>query len=314
MPPKQIIETTAASIINLKAQLAIEKEQFDSERQGLQKKKQTNKKTNWIKQNKGVEQRAKRDAEQHHRVISQDEQEAILKSQEALKRKAKLYESYQQQLSDNDYSDDENMLIDFTKKYMQEDQEKKKKEKKKDIYTKENEKEDEDESDPWVEYIDEFGRTRVVRQSQLPSAPSSPRSSSSISPPSSPSIKNPSFLGLADRTHIKHYNDVQEVRIKGVGHYSFAQDDEEERQRQMEALNKLRKETELARKQSRSSYERRKAILAKRAELIHQKRAFLRRKKQSNSNQSHDHQNHIPVVNEDSITNLLTTLRQQVRK
>ncbi|CAO3641016.1 unnamed protein product [Cunninghamella echinulata] len=303
MPPKQIIETTAASIINLKAQLALEKEQFD----------ENDMKTDWIKQNKGVEQRAIRDRD--NSVINPEEQDALLKSQEALKRKAKLYESYQQQIqqSDEDFSDDENMLIDFTQKYMQEDR-LKDKGKKKSVYANEKGREENDD-DPWVEYLDEFGRTRVVRQSQLPSSSSAPPSpTSSISPPLSPKHTaniNPSYLGLADRSHIRHYTNVKEIRTKGVGHYSFAADDEEERQRQMDELNRIRKETELARKQSRSASERRRAILAKRAEWIHQKRAILRRKKQQQTNYNN---NNYPVVNEDSITSLLTSLRQQVRK
>ncbi|KAI9304122.1 hypothetical protein BJ944DRAFT_90911 [Cunninghamella echinulata] len=315
MPPKQIIETTAASIINLKAQLALEKEQFDRERHGSQKKKPATKKTDWIKQNKGVEQRAKRDRE--NGVINPEEQDAILKSQEALKRKAKLYESYQQQIqpSDEDFSDDENMLIDFTQKYMQEDK-LKDKGKKKNVYANEKEKEELSDDDPWVEYLDEFGRTRVVRQSQLPSSSAPPSPTSSISPPLSPkhaTTIHPSYLGLADRSHIRHYTNVKEIRTKGVGHYSFAADDEEERQRQMDELNRIRKETELARKQSRSASERRRAILAKRAEWIHQKRAILRRKKQQQANDNNNNDNY-PVVNEDSITSLLTSLRQQVRK
>lgn len=78
--------------------------------------------------------------------------------------------------------------------------------------------------DKWIEYEDEFGRTRVSKLSQLRQL-------------------------QADRQEIhqtlyqtSHYDGDAEIRNKGVAFYQFARN-EDERQRQMRELKKLREET-----------------------------------------------------------------------
>ncbi|KAI8096344.1 uncharacterized protein BX664DRAFT_323715 [Halteromyces radiatus] len=301
MPPKSIIETNASSIIDLKALLSQQKEQFDRERSGAQlktpSKTESNKKSSrTIQQNRGVEERARRDKATY--AGNEEEVDILEKSRIALERKAKIYDTLQrqhQQLNNLDDVENSDLLIDFDQKYFQQrdyDTSRKKK-----VIDKEEERHS---SDPWVEYEDEFGRTRVVRQSQLPR----PRSRSPSPDPTT--SRSFDIIEPADRSHIRHYVASQENRTRGVGHYSFAVDDEE-RQIQIANLNKLRQETEAARRKSRTASERRRAIIAKRAEHIHHRRAILRGKNKSTSQTS-------TTINEDNVTQLLQTMRKLVEK
>ncbi|KAL0580230.1 hypothetical protein ABG067_008577, partial [Albugo candida] len=69
------------------------------------------------------------------------------------------------QYQHEDYeNEDQAPLIDFDLKYMQE-----KEWNKTQTNKKRKRKEKEKDDDPWVEFEDEFGRTRIVRKSELPS-------------------------------------------------------------------------------------------------------------------------------------------------
>jgi hypothetical protein len=234
-----------------------------------------------------VSERAKRDITTQETA---EEVDAVEKSRKMLEKKARLYDTLQHQRrgsSDNDEED--TFLVDFDRKYTERLHEKS-------PVTLDRRRRGEEE-DPWVEYEDEFGRTRVVRRSALPQrSPSPPRRHDSRSP-------SPMMMEYADRAGIRHYDAGQEIRTKGVGHYSFATDDNA-RLDQMASLNALRQETETARKQSRSASDRRRAILAKRAEWVHQRWAKIRRHKEVDDEEN--------SVNEDSVTQLLQTMRNKV--
>ncbi|KAI8328736.1 hypothetical protein BC941DRAFT_444471 [Chlamydoabsidia padenii] len=282
MPPKQIIGTNASSIIDLKALVSQQKEKFNRERHDLYIKPETKKRPRETV-NRGVSERAKRDTAT---TTTTTENDAVEKSRAILERKARLYDTLQRRRT-KESDDDDNILVDFDQKYHLQQQE----EEPDSIKSKMD--------DPWVEYEDEFGRTRVVRSSTLreQQEQEEQEQEESLSPP--PPL-SPTF---ADRANIRHYNATQEIRTKGVGHYSFASEDDTKRQQQMASLNALRKETESARKQSRSASERRKAILAKRAELIHQRWAKIRQTRPPSG-----------TINDDSITQLLQTMRNKVKR
>lgn len=215
--------------------------------------------------------------------------DAVEKSRRALEKKARLYDALQhQRRGSSDDDEEDTFLVDFDQKYTERLEEK---------TPTTIDRRRREEEDPWVEYEDEFGRTRVVRQSALPRRSLSPPRRESRSP-------SPMMMEFADRAGIRHYDAGQEIRTKGVGHYSFATDDDA-RLDQMASLNALRQETETARKQSRSASERRRAILAKRAEWIHQRWAKIRRHKETDKEEN--------SINEDSVTQLLQTMRNKVK-
>ncbi|CAO3593694.1 unnamed protein product [Absidia cylindrospora] len=285
MPPKKIIETNASSLIDLKALVAQQEAEFNRKRTtdpSSSQRPTTNKKPKQqLRANRGVQDRAQRDTQPATNTGDESDMDAVEKSRKALERKALLYESLQRR---GPMDDDEDLLIDFNQKHqIQAPQQR-------------QHDDDDDEKDPWVEYEDEFGRTRVVRASALPSRSPSP------SPSRRSFSDNDDDDEQADRANIRHYQASQEeTRVRGVGHYQFDTDDDAARQRQMASLLQLRQETQQARKQSRTASQRRKALVAKRAERVHQHWATLRN---NNNNKGGE-------INEDSVTQLLQTLRQQ---
>lgn len=157
-----------------------------------------------------------------------------------------------------------------------------------------------------MEYVDEFGRTRIVRQSEVPTQQEDDDDLSSEG--SSPRLFVPRDPDeLATRADIIHYDSTKEVRTRGVGFYQFALD-EEERAEQMRRLNELRQETEEARRNARSAADKRKAALKKNAEKIHARRAELLAKKK----QKTEEQQHTTNIDEDSITQFLKSVRKKV--
>lgn len=167
--------------------------------------------------------------------------------------------------------------------------------------------------DPWVEYVDEFGRTRVVRKSQVPKEPTPyvlgyssyiiwwlfiyfPISHYPTFPPPRPPVEDtlPTLLSDDMRRDLErqrwereaeeelargpqHYDERREVRTKGVGFYRFSRD-EDERTTQMNELKRLRNETETRRSAHQSVKDRRKEMMEKRAEMIKAKRRKVERK------------------------------------
>ncbi|KAG0227240.1 hypothetical protein BGW42_003085 [Actinomortierella wolfii] len=140
--------------------------------------------------------------------------------------------------------------------------------------------------DPWVEYEDEFGRTRLVRQSELPPPPSPPREPVGLHNPANPfPVFQRSDMGPPppSRTSLygeeetsktgraTHYDSKKERRAQGVGFYTFSKD-EEERRAQMEALRNIRAETEKQHRNRMSIFEKRRADIEARKLKIQAKR------------------------------------------
>lgn len=118
--------------------------------------------------------------------------------------------------------------------------------------------------------------------------------------------------GLADRFNMDHYEADREIRTKGVGFYSFSKD-EQERQEQLQKLNQIRTETETARSSTSSASEKRKQMLAKNAEKIRARKAALQAKRYHQLKPDQILQNvNTPVVNEDSVSDFLKSMRKQM--
>ena len=156
--------------------------------------------------------------------------------------------------------------------------------------------------------MDEFGRTRVVRQSELPTQ--SP--SASEDEDEEEQVKRPGHDGFGSRSDMRHYEADREIRTKGVGFYGFSKN-EQERQEQLAKLNSMRTETVNARQVITSASEKRKQMLAINAEKIRARRATLQAKKNQLKPE------HVPttgpsVVDESSISAFLQSMRKKVEE
>ncbi|KAL1918708.1 uncharacterized protein VTP21DRAFT_2730 [Calcarisporiella thermophila] len=218
----------------------------------------------WARRNRGVESRAQRD----YSLREPDEEDYIEKSRLALERKSKIYEKMSQ-MEDLPENAAEELLVDFERKMWEQDDT---------INDLENARDNDEEADPLVEYQDEFGRTRKIRKSQVPK-----EQSPSLAPiygdvqqypvytVQDSDRRPPSKLDVEDIVGPIHYDDTKEIRTKGVSYYKFSAD-EEERQRQMEELKKLRTETEQLRERHQTVKDKRRIQMEARAELIRKKR------------------------------------------
>ncbi|KAI9497431.1 hypothetical protein BDB00DRAFT_881657 [Zychaea mexicana] len=291
MPPKQVIDYSAASLVDLKAQLAQQTEQFERVRSGAKHGPAANRRSDkkpavWARQNKGVNSRAERDQVQR---LEEVDSQSYARSREALERKAKIYEEMRTRARRDDESEDEEALIDFDRKFWEEyNKRSRKSTDSDDDRSKDSNNDDDDDDDPWVEYEDDFGRTRTVRRSQVPARSPSPSPSRSPSRSPSPPPMPREHVGYADRASIRHYDAKQENRTRGVGFYQFATDDEQ-RTEQMERLKQMREETEAARRNKQTVAERRKAAIQKNADKVRERRQAMmakRRKKDSSESPS----------------------------
>ncbi|KAF9433254.1 hypothetical protein BGZ76_009697, partial [Entomortierella beljakovae] len=154
-------------------------------------------------------------------------------------------------------------------------------------------------SDPWVEHVDEFGRTRLMRKSEIPEPqPGHDRSETlGIHDPANPfpvfrnqdAIDKQEWIRdasgdmkrtLAGSQHdggyslantVRHYDNTVERRARGVGFYAFSQE-EEIREKQMRELRDIRKQTEHKREQHRSLRDKRREEIEARKRVIQRKR------------------------------------------
>ncbi|KAI9345595.1 hypothetical protein BDR26DRAFT_856315 [Obelidium mucronatum] len=230
------------------------------------------------------------------------EEAALEASWVALQRKAKEYDRLKRELSDDEDArdggdgrkrrlDDKVPLVDFVRKHLNA----------KDSDNESNSEDEEEDKDPWVEATDAFGRTRIVRKSEAAKlkretagGPTFISAESARLHPSDNS--NAPQLMSADMSREEqrqrweqqamaeisngkdplpppiHFDAQREVRNLGVGFYGFSQQ-EEERKKQMEALDDLRKDTMGSRERAVQVKEDRKAKLEER------KRLLLERKK-----------------------------------
>ncbi|RIA98753.1 hypothetical protein C1645_812442 [Glomus cerebriforme] len=269
--PSKAFEISSTSVLDLKAELFKQKEEFEKQKViannqpvSAALRKAAKKPGIWERRNKGVLERSHRDE------LEKIDAPTLEASRSAMERKAKLYDH----LSKTGITDDvlaEEVLVDFDRKAWEQPSE--------DELTKDKSKSE----DPWVEYVDEFGRTRVARKSQVPKiespviGPTIPDGDSELSSEEMLLEQVRQRWEEAARTELDtgvgpiHYDETKEIRTKGVGFYRFSKD-EGERQEQMRALKQLRLETELKRATRQTIKEKRKAQLNARMEMIRSKR------------------------------------------
>ncbi|XP_054831207.1 coiled-coil domain-containing protein 174 [Eublepharis macularius] len=297
---KKPLDVTVASLVDLKAELFRKQEEFKKEKllkdAGISvKTKATSKKPSiWTKQNKGVSDRAEKDAEQKI-----EEQQTLDKSRQKLEEKAKLYEK----MTKGDFPDEETedlYLVDFTQKII---------DKQKEVQElcanetarKAAEKESEDErlsemeipppQDPteeWVDYVDSLGRSRRCMKKDLPHLFQMDKELQG----KRPIIEEKTLLSEDMRRELQrqqwereeeeamqrpvgpiHYEDIREheARQLGVGYFAFARD-QALRKKQMETLEMLRDQTTDQRAKREHLKEKRKAVLEARLSKLRAKK------------------------------------------
>ncbi|KAG8128077.1 putative C3orf19-like protein [Naja naja] len=173
---KKPLDITVGSLVDLKAELFRKQEEFKKEKllkdAGVHVKPKTvNKKpTIWTKQNKGVSDRAEKDAEQKI-----EEKQTLDKSRQKLEEKARLYEK----MTKGDFPD--LYLVDFTQKIIDKQREVQElctSETARKAMREENGEEErlseaevpppQNPDEEWVEYVDYLGRSRGCKKKDLP--------------------------------------------------------------------------------------------------------------------------------------------------
>ncbi|KAI8636022.1 hypothetical protein BD408DRAFT_426827 [Parasitella parasitica] len=317
---KNIINNVSATTaIDLKAELVQHVEQFEKTRASLGKqstaKRPDKKPTVWTKQNKGVNERNQRDKAQQLEAVEGD---VLRQSREQLEKKARLYEAMQSgEVNADEYDEEKMPLVDFDRKYFQERElERQREDAVVENKRKKRRQNNNDDDDPWVEFEDEFGRTRIVRRSELPSTEQQQTQQYSDYDSEEENyayLQKQERYKAADRSDMSHYEADREIRTKGVGFYRFSKD-EQERRAQIDKLNRLRAETENARNSQASASSKRKQMLAQNAEKIRAKKAALKAKKhhQLRPEQQIPSDQGPVNVTEDSVTDFLKSIRKQL--
>ncbi|KAG9325255.1 hypothetical protein KVV02_000003 [Mortierella alpina] len=316
-----VVKTDSASLIAFAAAVAKHDERFQhakGTRSGIRAPRSVKKTSIWQRKNPGLAKRASK----HDGPSPNEDPDGESARKAAMERKSKMYEMLkrgedvpdrlrEELLVEFEYknrghgsSDDDDSGSNDGRRYRSRDRRRSRSRSKESDW-------DRDESvalsrdprdyknDPWVEHVDEFGRSRLVRQSEVPEPEPEPE------PRYTPGIHNPAnpfpvFLNqdavdkqewirdatgemrsiasqrksgggysLANTT--RHYNSAGERRAHGVGFYAFSQD-EDERQRQMRELIEMRSQTETKRSQHRSLRDKRREEIEARKRLIQKKR------------------------------------------
>ncbi|KAI9298929.1 hypothetical protein K502DRAFT_361933 [Neoconidiobolus thromboides FSU 785] len=239
MSNKKVIELNAGTILDLKAELARREEEAKKEHEvfkitGVKPAKKGLKKDVFDKSNVGIEKRKAMDAVNKD-PRSLEDLERLELSKRTLEKKAKIYEKLLEEGKEFNEMDD-NMLIDFEKKAWEQEGKT------------DNKKQDED-SEAWVEYIDEFGRTRVGRREEVESLKPRNDGPELLSKDMERELERQRWekeMEEENANEYTHFDRDKELRNLGVGFYKFSKD-EDERAEQIKELTKLRKETELKR-------------------------------------------------------------------
>ncbi|KAK6168915.1 hypothetical protein SNE40_020071 [Patella caerulea] len=293
MEPCNTTHLNSSSMVDLKAELFRKQEEYNKRKLATKdgdyikgKVSDSNKKKGSLfsKQNKGVLERAEKDRE-----VKIEEEDVHARSRKALEAKAKLYDKMTN-ISDIPEEDGSGTyLVDFQRKVIDSICEKK-----------EREREEEDNIPPpqhpdeeWVDYVDSLGRSRRCLKKDLSHLIQQDKDlcgKRSLTTEKKQDESLPTLLSADMYREIQrkkweeeeeaklnepvgpiHYANVQhnEIRTHGVGFYQFSKV-EEERQKQMDTLTKLRDETVDARSKSERLKEKRKAQLE--ARLVHVKK------------------------------------------
>ncbi|OLY78739.1 Coiled-coil domain-containing protein 174 [Smittium mucronatum] len=227
MPKKLFIGASVA--IDLKAEIE------NAKNKSLEKKKDPKPS---VKRNRGVDERNRLDIQYSALKIPK----TTSASKQQLEKKSKIYEQLVNSSLPNPSQDKEiaallaESSIDFETKKLEALLEN---------YDSSTSEEFE-EPDPWVEYDDEFGRSRMARKSEIETMKSDSLKESNelLSKDMQVELerRNWEAEALSEITNSSsHYDDKLDLRNKGVGFYRFSQD-EETRKRQQENLDKLRAE------------------------------------------------------------------------
>ncbi|XP_053576891.1 coiled-coil domain-containing protein 174 [Bombina bombina] len=296
MDKKKVLDVTASSLVDLKAELFRKQEEFKQEKLSKDagapfKPRAVTKKPNiWSKQNSGVTARAERDVEEKI-----EEDKSLDKSRQKLEEKALLYE----QMTKGDFPDEETeelYLVDFGQKIIDRQKEVQA------LYQKgrpaaKEEKESPDlpipaaqnPSEEWVDYVDSLGRSRRCLRKDL----SDLLKMDKYLQGNRQNVQEKTLLSDDMRREMQrqqweqeeeealkkpegplHYEDIREreARQLGVGYFAFARD-EDARRKQMETLDMLRDQTEDQRLKRERLKAKRKAMLDARLSKLRQKKS-----------------------------------------
>lgn len=240
--------------LDLSAELAAQTAKFNKQKEkgkysvgissGIQKK------SLFLRSNKGVASRNARDA------VTTSGEAVVVDSRAALERKARLYDKMRRE------GGNEESLVDFERKNREEQG-----------------VSDSSESESEVEYQDEFGRTRYGPRSAVPQRQKTPEVE--VDPRNViygdyiPSFRvddeRKAAFEEAQKDPTVHYDADKDLRNRGTGYYKFSTD-EEERKQQMEALRIARKETEEKQASKSSLVEKRRLLLEARREKLGKRR------------------------------------------
>ncbi|XP_056380906.1 coiled-coil domain-containing protein 174 isoform X2 [Hyla sarda] len=294
---KKVLDVTAASLVDLKAELFRKQEEFKHEKLAkaagvVPKPRATLKKPNiWSKQNTGVTARAEKDVEE-----KTEEDDSLEKSRKKLEEKAQLYEK----MTIGDFPDEETeelYLVDFAQKIIDKKKEIQnfcQKERKQAQVEEEEKMPDlpipapQNPGEEWVDYVDSLGRSRRCMKKDLPGLLKMDKDLQG----KKPVTQDKTLLSEDMRREMQrhqweqeeeealkrpmgpmHYEDIRdhEARQLGVGYFSFARD-EQTRQKQMDTLNMLRDQTEDQRVKRENLKAKRKAMLDARLSKLRQRK------------------------------------------
>ncbi|KAF9100148.1 hypothetical protein BGX27_000482 [Mortierella sp. AM989] len=294
-----IVNTDSASLIALAAEVAKHEERFQRAKGsgGIKIPKSVKKPTVWQRQNPGLSARAKK----HDISLTSEDPEGEAARRAAMERKAKMYEMLKRGEDVPDRLRDELLgagkaavtLMKATAMVREETEgggggvE---------VGVKKSfEGEGAIGADPWIEHMDEFGRTRLMRQSEIPKQQPvrEERETPGVHNPANPfpvfrnqdAIDKQEWIrdatgemkrsnqdgGYSLANTVRHYDNTLERRARGVGFYAFSQE-EEVREKQMRELREIRQQTELKREQHRSLKDKRRDEIEARKKVIQTKR------------------------------------------
>ncbi|XP_060622217.2 coiled-coil domain-containing protein 174 isoform X1 [Anolis sagrei] len=295
---KKPLDVTVASLVDLKAELYRKQEEFKREKLlkdagAPVKSKSTSKKPNiWTKQNKGVSDRAEKDAEQKI-----EEQQTLDKSRQKLEEKALLYEK----MTKGDFPDEETedlYLVDFTQKIIDKHREvqelcandaaRKAAEKEEERLSEAEIPPPQDPTEEWVDYVDSLGRSRRCMKKDLPHLLQMDKElqgkremtgeKTLLSEDMRRELQRQEWEREEEEALRRpmgpmHYEDIREneARQLGVGYFAFARD-QALRKKQMETLEMLRDQTTDQRAKREHLKEKRKATLEARLSKIRAKK------------------------------------------
>ncbi|KAF9122114.1 hypothetical protein BGW39_010011 [Mortierella sp. 14UC] len=297
-----IVSADSASLIALAAEVAKHDEKFQrvkGVKGGVKVPRSVKKPTVWQRQNTGLAGRSSRH-DSSSTSLSEDPEGQVARKA-ALERKAKMYEMLKRS-GGEDIPEHlkEELLVEF-------DDPRRGRGRDEDWDRDESRRVARDprdyKDDPWVEHVDEFGRSRLVRQSEIPPPPAPEpvrnyHDNPGIHNPANPfpvfrnqeAIDKQEWIrdatgemvqaaagrgtggsGYSQANTVRHYNNTTERRARGVGFYAFSQD-EDERARQMRELLAMRSQTETSRSKHRTLKDKRRDEIQARKVLIQQKR------------------------------------------